>query len=132
MRRWCAALGTAAVLTALLAPLGRWRDRLVSDLRRGTCSPPTPLPAGLARRLAPRPCRRRADELGDIFRSPLAPAEQLRRVWPRLALISCWADAASARITHPGVQRQEPAPPRASHDQESRAAILDAARVRGF
>jgi hypothetical protein len=35
--------------------------------------------------------------LAAVLRSRLAPAEKLRLIWPRLALISCWADAGAAR-----------------------------------
>jgi hypothetical protein len=40
---------------------------------------------------------RRADDLARIFKSSESMTAKLRRVWPRLALISCWADGASAR-----------------------------------
>jgi hypothetical protein len=40
---------------------------------------------------------RRADELTSIFESSVSIADKLRLIWPRLALISCWADGASAR-----------------------------------
>jgi hypothetical protein len=39
----------------------------------------------------------RADDLIKIFNSAIPMADKLRRIWPRLALISCWADGASAR-----------------------------------
>jgi hypothetical protein len=85
-------------LTALLAPLEGWQQRLVRDMRDGTLRPPTPLPDSLVRRVAPRrPDPRRADHLAAIFRRGLSAAETFRLVWPRLALISCWADAAAGR-----------------------------------
>jgi hypothetical protein len=56
-------------LSALLAPLEEWRERLAADLE--------PRRADLVRATAPLP-------------------EKLRQLWPRLALISCWADGASA------------------------------------
>ncbi len=83
-------------LTALLAPLGEWHDRLCFDLRGGT----VPSPPG------------RASFLKAIFRDNALLAENLRRVWPRLALISCWTDAAAARFLpavrelFPGVEIQ--------------------------
>jgi hypothetical protein len=83
-------------LTALLAPLEQWHERLCSDLASGTVRPPTALPAELARPFRRRD-RRRARELGAVFRAPGSLAGKLRRVWPRLALVSCWADAAAAR-----------------------------------
>jgi GH3 auxin-responsive promoter len=83
-------------LTALLAPVEGWADRLCGDLAAGTVSPPGPLPPGL---LGPfvRRDRRRAAELTAVFHQHLPLPETLRLVWPRLALISCWADAAAAR-----------------------------------
>jgi hypothetical protein len=47
-------------------------------------------------RLGLRQRYRRADEIRDIFRHGGALPEKLRQVWPRLALISCWADATAA------------------------------------
>jgi hypothetical protein len=70
-------------LTALLTPLEEWQDRLCSDLRRDTDAPSAP--------------RRRADFLNAVFRERVPLAEKLRRVWPRLALISCWTDAGASR-----------------------------------
>jgi hypothetical protein len=70
-------------LTALLAQLEEWHDRLCADLRRGTDAQSEP--------------RRRADFLNAIFREGAPLAEKIRRVWPRLALISCWTDAGASR-----------------------------------
>jgi hypothetical protein len=101
-------------LTALLAPLDGWRDRLCDDLRRGTLDPPVPLAAEVASRLRRwiRPDPARADCLARILGDPAPLGERLRQVWPRLALISCWADAGAARFlpelseTFPGVEIQ--------------------------
>jgi hypothetical protein len=85
-------------LTALLAPLSEWQDLLLADLRHGTLSPPVPIPEPVAERLKPRrPDASRAAQLSAVLRSHLSPTEQLQRVWPRLAIISCWADAAAAQ-----------------------------------
>jgi hypothetical protein len=62
-------------LPALLAPLERWTEQLCSDLRRD---------------------RRRGRAVERILFSSLPMAEKLHRIWPRLALISCWTDAAAA------------------------------------
>lgn len=83
-------------LTTLLAPLEAWHDRLCFDLEQGRPQPPAPLPAELDQRWQRSPARRRAAELRGIFRSRLSWPEKLRRVWPRLSLISCWADAGAA------------------------------------
>jgi hypothetical protein len=64
-------------LPTLLGPLEAWHDRLCFDLeQQGQAS--------------------RAAELIRIFHAPASLAEKLHRIWPRLALISCWADAGSA------------------------------------
>ena len=84
-------------LTALLAPLEAWHDRLCFDLRRGRPEPPTPLPPELSRRFAAAAAGRRAKELQTIFRRDLPWPEKLRLIWPKLALISCWADAGAGR-----------------------------------
>jgi hypothetical protein len=87
-------------LTALLAPLEEWQDCLCHDLRRGSLSPPAPLPAeldlSLRRRLRPDPAR--AERLARILASPAPLADRLARTWPRLGLISCWTDAAAAHF----------------------------------
>lgn len=64
-------------LTALLAPLADWHERLCAELV-GRDS-------------------RRAAELSELFRAGRPLAETLRHVWPQLALISCWTQAAAAR-----------------------------------
>jgi hypothetical protein len=64
-------------LTALLAPLAEWHERLCADLVAHDS--------------------RRATELVGLFRAGRPLAETLRYVWPRLSLISCWTDAAAAR-----------------------------------
>jgi len=61
-------------LPALLAPLEEWAERLGRDL----------------------PERRRAAFVQPILASSLPLADKLRHLWPRLALISCWADAAAS------------------------------------
>ena len=87
-------------LNALLASLDGWRDRLCADLRRGTLEPPAPLAAGLASDLRRwiRPDPARADRLARILDDSAPLGDRLRQVWPRLSLISCWADAGAARF----------------------------------
>jgi hypothetical protein len=65
-------------LSTLLAPIEAWHDRLCFELEE--CGDV-----------------RRATELRGIFRASDTLPEKMRRIWPRLALISCWADAGSAR-----------------------------------
>jgi hypothetical protein len=95
-------------LTLLMGALPELWDRLLTDIDRGTLRPPTPLPSAvqnvLASRLSPLP--RRAAELRAV--RPDEPA----RIWPRLALLSCWGDAHAAlhlpelRRAFPGVEIQ--------------------------
>ena len=79
-------------LTLLVGALPRFWESLLEDVERGTLTAPSPIPPqarqALARRLGPR--RRRAAELRAC--DPREP----HRFWPRLRLISCWADAAAA------------------------------------
>ncbi|MBY0521972.1 MAG: GH3 auxin-responsive promoter family protein [Gemmataceae bacterium] len=100
-------------LTALLAPLPEWCDRLCDDVCDGKLRPPGPHSgpydtafngrdrshecaiADLDRRLQPDP--KRARHLTTIWQSNASLAEKLHRTWPRLALISCWTDAGAAR-----------------------------------
>jgi GH3 auxin-responsive promoter len=84
-------------VTALLEPLPVWHDRLCADLRQGTFSPPG-VPGHMRQRGGGVQDPGRAAALQSIFgmRAPLA--EKLRLIWPRLALVSCWADAAAGRF----------------------------------
>ncbi len=83
-------------LTRLFDSLEPWADRLAHDLRTGAVNLPNPTPTGHAAELRLRPNPRRASELAAIFRSGGAQGSKLRQIWPRLALVSCWGDAASA------------------------------------
>ncbi|HXF62398.1 MAG TPA: GH3 auxin-responsive promoter family protein, partial [Caldilineaceae bacterium] len=81
--------------TLLLDALPCWWDALLADVAQGTLTPPGALPAEAAaglRRLRPDPARARALAAVDPS-SPTAAAQ----VWPRLGLLSCWADGAAAR-----------------------------------
>jgi hypothetical protein len=80
-------------LTALLEPMSEWGDRLWRDLSRGTLT----LPDGPEERFHVRPDPRRAKHLARVWQSNAPMAEKLRQTWPRLALISCWTDAAAGR-----------------------------------
>jgi hypothetical protein len=96
-------------LTALLAPLEEWFDRICFDLSHGTLSPPTPLAENIAAPLRRwfRPDPIRADHLTHILRSSARAPERLGRIWPRLALVSCWTDAAAAQFL-PGLRQLFP------------------------
>ncbi|MFH1269035.1 MAG: GH3 auxin-responsive promoter family protein, partial [Planctomycetota bacterium] len=79
-------------LSTLLAQLDPWQERLCSDIRAGTVS----LPEAATQAGRFRPDARRALRLESILRAEAPMAEKLRRIWPRLALISCWADGPAA------------------------------------
>jgi hypothetical protein len=97
-------------LTVLMDRLDLWTVRLLDDLRQGTARLPSEanVPASLTRKLRAQP--RRADALQMILKSEgcLRAAD----VWPRLRLISCWADGAArqslevVRQRFPGVRIQ--------------------------
>ena len=88
-------------LTALLADVPRCWDAMSADLRAGRVSLPRPdLESNDVQLSLPRSFRR-ADELRGIFGSAVATPEKLVACWPRLALVSCWADASSAMYVPP-------------------------------
>jgi hypothetical protein len=76
-------------LLALFEPLPAWQDRLCDDIERGTLTLPT---KRFAVDLRPEP--HRADAVRRILRS----RGVLSELWPRLAAISCWTDAAAGRF----------------------------------
>lgn len=82
-------------LTALLEPLEELWPALLRDLERGTCSPPGGAGGGDCgpSRLRLRPNPRRAAELRGLGRAGAPPPPEA--IWPRLAVISCWADASA-------------------------------------
>jgi hypothetical protein len=85
-------------LTLLLEPLPEWWPRLAADIAQGTLTPPAALAAPLHAQLcrANRPHPRRAAEIDAAFRAGGTPGAVHTRLWPRLRLISCWADAHAA------------------------------------
>lgn len=74
-------------LTALLELLEPQREALEADLRRMD--------------------GKRGREVAALLLADLSPAERLRRLWPQLALLSCWADA-SAEPYAADLQRRLP------------------------
>jgi hypothetical protein len=101
-------------LLSLLMPLETWHERLCLDLRQGAPQPPAGhLPESIGVQARRRgPLDRRSTELERIFQSSGTLADKLRRVWPKLTLISCWADAGAAPLAgelgdlFPGVEIQ--------------------------
>ncbi|MEN9797803.1 MAG: hypothetical protein RL653_1499 [Pseudomonadota bacterium] len=82
-------------LALLVQSLDANLERLLTDLERGTCTVPgdTQVAGDLLRKLAPAPSPARASHLRRAAGSgPL----QARDLWPGLALVSVWTDAAAA------------------------------------
>lgn len=79
-------------LNLLLAPLPGWWDQLIQDIKNGSITPPKPKNNTthhlLTASLKPNPSR--AKQL-----SPIEPNDYVR-IWPKLELISCWADGPAA------------------------------------
>ena len=75
-------------LLQLLDSLPDWYERIVNDICRGTITPPGQIPddvlEGLRSLMPPKP--RIAAALSRL--DDVSPA----RIWPRLALVSCWGD----------------------------------------
>lgn len=92
-------------LTLLLARIEADAERLLADLAEGTLRPPAGMSPEAAAALAPRlkamPARARA------LAGSLA-ARDWSSVWPRLDVVSCWADAA-ARSGVPAIRKAFPA-----------------------
>ncbi|MBL4849835.1 MAG: GH3 auxin-responsive promoter family protein [Planctomycetes bacterium] len=81
-------------LTLLLEFARKHADRLAHDVARGTLTPPS---GRLGRRFPdlPGPNPPRAAAIREAF--PQSGPLRLERLWPGLALVSCWADAAAAQ-----------------------------------
>ncbi len=77
-------------LELLLAVRAEHWDRLLEDVCAGTSTPPVPLERDLPGLGRFRPDPRRAAELASL--GPNAPVAAL---WPKLALVSAWGDAAA-------------------------------------
>jgi hypothetical protein len=95
-------------LTGLLERLEPWADRLCVGLRNGW-RPASEIDAnGLEFSAIPR----RAATVERILGEGLPLPETMRRLWPRLAVVSCWADASAAIYARelarllPGVEMQ--------------------------
>jgi hypothetical protein len=82
-------------LTLLLQALPRWWDALLADLAQGTLTLPGDLPSQAAHGLRLRPAPDRAAALARL--DPTA-SDSYAKLWPRLGLISCWADGTAARF----------------------------------
>lgn len=81
-------------LTSFLSQIEPLTDHLVDDLRRGRATPPIADDVGMSRAILNSRCSaKRAIEVGRILHSNDSLTSKLRQLWPRLDLISCWADA---------------------------------------
>jgi hypothetical protein len=101
-------------LTLLLEPLAARHEALLDDLVAGTISDADGVPADVLAAARAQP--ERARQLREVIRSRdgLAPTARdgqgrtlFERVWPRLALVSCWADASAAEVL-PALREQFP------------------------
>jgi hypothetical protein len=84
-------------LTLLLDALAQWWEPLLDDLAVGTLTVAGDMEPSLHKQLSQglRPDPARARMLRPL--EPTAPAT-LMHIWPRLSLISCWADGPAARF----------------------------------
>jgi len=99
----CALLLPISVIYTLnpstIALLGRrltsHAETLIGDVRKGTLTPPGPVPDSVIKAISQflRPNTRRADELSDLLANGNFRADH---VWPMLTLISCWTKAAAS------------------------------------
>jgi hypothetical protein len=85
-------------LILLMQPLAAWWPQLADDIAHGALSPPAALPAELYASLQAmnRPDPARAAEIRAAFQANPEPASVHARLWPRLAVISCWTEAHAA------------------------------------
>jgi hypothetical protein len=75
-------------LSLLLKAAMPWRDRLIADIAEGRMS--AALPASITTTLRLRADPRRAAQLRSC------DWDDMRSLWPNLAVVSCWADGAAA------------------------------------
>ncbi|MBI1766563.1 MAG: GH3 auxin-responsive promoter family protein [Acidobacteria bacterium] len=83
-------------LTLLVEGLGAWRQALVEDIARGTLSVALAADVRAELQTALRPAPKRAAEISAAFQASRTSAELHTRLWPRLRVLSCWADAQAA------------------------------------
>ena len=83
-------------LSLLLAPLRADAERLAEDLARGTLTADVPEAVRAAVLRGVRPDPRRAHALRAAARETADAGALVARLWPRLGLVSAWADAHAA------------------------------------
>ena len=81
-------------LTLLLKPLPEWLEQLAEDIAVGRITPPQAISTELLRQLsaAMPPDPNRASEIKSYLDSASHLGEASAALWPRLRLVSCWAD----------------------------------------
>jgi hypothetical protein len=94
-------------LTALLAALPDWSERLCRDLHDGTLRLLSPEQEPALARLALPRRPGRARQIAKVLDANSGTPQTLTDIWPRLALISSWADAA-AEMYVPDLQSRFP------------------------
>lgn len=97
-------------LSLLLNPLDSWGERLCRDLQSGRLAEEAVLSSALRARIeASLGCHpKRAAEIRDIlFNGASDRPERFAPLWPRLKVISCWAEAAAEGPAH-DLQRSFP------------------------
>lgn len=96
-------------LTLLIRPLPEWVDQLAADIAVGQITPPSAVPAELLDqlRVTMRPDPARAEEIGSSIGANFCQGKVSSSLWPRLRLISCWADGNSESYL-PAVARMFP------------------------
>jgi hypothetical protein len=87
-------------LSSLIRSMESWTERLIDDLRHGTPRFSPAIPAATAQSIAVwckyRPERRKL--VAEVLEQSDDLSAKLQKIWPRLALISCWTDAAAALV----------------------------------
>lgn len=81
-------------LTLLLEPLGEWLPQLTRDIATGRITPPSNMPANLGGQLSAAMASDpdRASEIEACHSRTYRTSEVISALWPKLCLISCWAD----------------------------------------
>jgi GH3 auxin-responsive promoter len=81
-------------LTSLLRSLEPWADRICRDLETGNIRLPDSSEATQLASCGPRQPRR-ADCVRSIIQSTSSDVERFQQIWPDLDVISCWTDASA-------------------------------------
>lgn len=93
-------------LILLLRPLNDWFENIVTDLEQGCINPPSELEEDLRKTLSKKLGKnpKRAAELLKLYSETQEINFLYAMIWPKLEVISCWADA-NARSIIPQIQK---------------------------